>query len=42
VAGQAWTNPLTLETIASGADGVDAAEVFATLPVALLVAPPAG
>jgi (1->4)-alpha-D-glucan 1-alpha-D-glucosylmutase len=42
VAGQAWTNPLTLETIASGAEGVDAAEVFATLPVALLVAPPLG
>jgi len=42
VAGDVWTNPLTLETIAPGSDGVDAAEAFATLPVALLVAPSAG
>jgi len=32
-----WANPLTLETLAGGADGLDAADVFGTLPVALLL-----
>ena len=40
LAGTVWTSPLTLETVTPDADGVDVADVFATLPVALLVATP--
>jgi len=36
----AWTNPLTLERVTPEEDGLDAADLFGTLPVALLVAAP--
>jgi len=35
-----WANPLTLETLAGRPDGLDAADVFGTLPVALLLTSP--
>jgi len=35
-----WTNPLTLETVGPAAEGLDAADVFGTLPLALLLAAP--
>ena len=37
----AWTSPLTLERVVAQEDGLDAADLFGTLPVALLVAAPA-
>ncbi len=39
--GAAWTSPLTLERVAAREDGLDAGDLFGTLPVALLVAAPA-
>ena len=36
----AWTSPLTLERVAPQEDRLDAADLFGTLPVALLVAAP--
>jgi (1->4)-alpha-D-glucan 1-alpha-D-glucosylmutase len=36
-----WTNPFTLEKLAGESGGLDAADLFGTLPVALLLAPPA-
>jgi (1->4)-alpha-D-glucan 1-alpha-D-glucosylmutase len=42
LAGVQWTNPLTLETFVGGPDGLDAGDLFGTLPVAvLLTSPPA-
>jgi maltooligosyltrehalose synthase len=38
--GAAWTSPLTLERVAAQEDGLDAGDLFGTLPVALLVAAP--
>lgn len=39
--GSAWTSPLTLERLVVPEDGLDAADLFGTLPVALLVTTPA-
>ena len=38
--GAAWTSPLTLERVAAQEGGLDAGDLFGTLPVALLVAAP--
>ena len=38
--GAPWTCPLTLEAIGPAPDGLDAADLFGTLPVALLLASP--
>jgi (1->4)-alpha-D-glucan 1-alpha-D-glucosylmutase len=40
-AGAVWTSPLTLDRIAAQEGGLDAADLFGTLPVALLVSGPA-
>jgi len=41
LAGAHWVNPLTLETFVGGPDGLDAADLFGTLPVAFLLTSPA-
>jgi (1->4)-alpha-D-glucan 1-alpha-D-glucosylmutase len=41
LAGVRWSNPLSLETVAATDDGLDAADLFSTLPIALLISPPA-
>src|SRR4029077_10837256 len=42
LAGVHWTNPLTLETVSGHDARLDASDLFATLPVALLLAPAVG
>ncbi len=40
LAGARWTNPLTLETVSGHDARLDTSDLFATLPLALLLAPP--